>query len=462
MKKILTCVTLFIAVCVLSGFSSCSGPQYEESERIAVEDEGKAIMKEWLDKHMMGSEVLSAEAYIDMVPSGPEYLTDSVYGTFSKNGEERRYEVEVEEKEIYLECDKSLLSGLIKPYVLDQLELSERADECSFSDFTVRIIEEDTPYSGQRLLSEGYVDAGYLPAELVLKLENVGADMSPKEGISSGGEESSDTGTDGNAKEEEPKKSAKTVSPEEDDLKSGEDSESLNGDESEEVSESWEESLEKSMAVWGKEACALMDDFIRNPKNRPMITVSGYIAVPKDIGLKKYNMAYFDALKDEAGLYCNYVYLEKDLEFVSAWGWYTEYEHFAKVPFEDFMVEFQDEYLGERSREGKITVEEQYTKDANNLIMTKTNDGYSFSFKDPEKRFIFSIFSDGSSELNEHEYIARFDNEANLGPGEKYSGDRYWNTELHWEKLEDGSFTLMREDGTIYRFSFEDKLIIRD
>ncbi len=54
------------------------------------------------------------------------------------------------------------------------------------------------------------------------------------------------------------------------------------------------------------------------------------------------------------------------------------------------------------------------------------------------------------------------DNEADLGPGEKYSGGRYWNMELHWEQLENGEYTLMKEDGTIYWFSIEDRLIIRD
>ncbi len=88
MKKILTYIILFVAVCSLSGFSSCSGPQYEEAERIAVEDEGKAVMREWLEKHRPGSEVLSGEAYINMIPSGPWYLTDRVYGSFSDNGRE--------------------------------------------------------------------------------------------------------------------------------------------------------------------------------------------------------------------------------------------------------------------------------------------------------------------------------------------------------------------------------------
>ena len=71
MKKLLWMGLLLILSVSCCGFSSCHGPQYEAAERDAMEEAGRKQMQAWLDEHIEGAGVISAEAYIEMYPSGP-------------------------------------------------------------------------------------------------------------------------------------------------------------------------------------------------------------------------------------------------------------------------------------------------------------------------------------------------------------------------------------------------------
>ena len=377
MKKFIICTLIVLSFFILSGASSCRGPQYEESEKTAVEDKGRELMQAWLDENIPESEVLTAEAYIDMIPSGPHYLTNSVYGTFSSGSDEQNYVIETDTGEVFLETDITLLSEEIKPYVLETLGLDTRSEECAFDDFTAVIPRNAIFHS---VPSE---NTGFLPGKLVIELEKAN------------------------------------------------------------------EAASRS----------IMDEFIRDPSSRPEITIGGNFIPPEDIDLKPYNMAFFEDARNNAGLYFSSFYMNQAQTFVSAIGWYTTYERYVRKPFEDFFVEYKEESISDQVRNGKIEPMEHYTNDVNDLQMSATDDGYAFSFKDPDNWFMFRIIADEDSQIRQHEYTDRYDQAANIGSG-SYGGSRYIFHDLHWEQRSDGYWTLKNEDGTTAWFSNADELVI--
>ncbi|WP_036609881.1 hypothetical protein [Oribacterium sp. P6A1] len=418
-KKFIIFITMVFSVIILSGFSSCHGPQYEESEKTEMEEKGSAVMQAWLDEHIPGSKVLSAESYIERYPSGPYYLTDIVDGSFNDGEKDRKYEVKIESGEVFLEGDMSFLAERVKPYILEVLSLSGRSSECSINGFNVSLQEEATLFRKGKAYGEKSVDVGMLPGEFVVAL----------------------TGTD-------PDGMMEFLNRKEDDI--------IN---------------------WNQEACALIDEFIRQSDNRPVIHVNGDINIPEDCDLQKYNMKFFDDLYKKERLYFRYVSLcqhpgklKEDVFAKDSMGPYyiearcsgnsTEYERYVRKPFDDFFIEYEEEYYREEIRNGTITVKEQYSNDVGQLSMNKTENGYSFSFKDNDW-FIFTILTDGSSKLYEHEYTDRFDQAANLGSG-SYGGNRYINHELQWKKRNDGALTLANSDGTAAWFNNADELVIKE
>lgn len=418
-KKLIIFITMIFSVIILSGFSSCHGPQYEETEKTEMEEKGREVMQAWLDEHIPGAGVLSAEAYIERYPSGPYYLTDIVDGSFNDGEMERKYEVKLGNGKVFLEGDMYLLAEQVKPYLLEHLKLSEKSSECVFTGFNVSLQEEADLFRKGKAYSEKSVDIGMLPGELVLALTEADPD-SMKEFL---------------------------------------------------------KQKEETAISWNQEACDLMEDFIRHPENRPEMHVNGDINIPEDINLQKYDMAFFDDLNVKEGLYFRYLSLcqhpgkkHKDMFSAESMGPYyievrcsgrsTEYERYVRKPFEDFFIEYEEEYYREESRNGTITVKEQYSNDVEQLTMNRTENGYSFSFMDNDW-FIFTILTDGSSKLYEHEYTDRFDQAANIGSG-SYGGDRYIDHELHWKKRDDGALTLANSDGIAAWFNNADELVIRD
>ncbi|SEA79261.1 hypothetical protein SAMN05216349_12914 [Oribacterium sp. KHPX15] len=418
-KRVILFITMIFSVIILSGFSSCHGPQYEESEKTEMEEKGSAVMQAWLDEYIPGSKVLSAEAYVERYPSGPYYLSDIVDGSFNDGEMDRKYEVKIENGEVFLEGDMNFLTERVKPYILEALKLSGKSPECSFRGFNVSMQQEATLFRKGKAHDEKSVDVEMLPGELVIALT-----------------------------EADPEGMREFLNRNEDDI--------IN---------------------WNQEACVLIDEFVKKSDKRPVICVKGDITIPEDCDLQKYNMAFFDSLNKTEGLYFRYVSLcqhpgtlKEDIFAPDSMGPYyievtcngrnTEYERYVRKPFEDFFIEYKEEYYREESRNGTITVKEQYKNDVGRLSMNKTENGYGFSFKDDDW-FIFTILTDGSSKLNEHEYTDRFDQAANLGSG-SYGGNRYIDHELHWKKRDDGALILANDDGTAAWLDNADELIIRD
>ena len=418
-KKLIIFITMIFSVIILSGFSSCHGPQYEETEKTEMEEKGSSVMQAWLDENIPGAKVLTAEAYIERYPSGPYYLTDIVDGSFNDGEMERKYEVKLGNGNVFLEGDMNLLAEQMKPYLLEHLKLSENSTECNFSGFNVSLQEEADLFRKGKVYSEKSVDIGMLPGELVIAL----------------------TSADPDGMQE------------------------------------FFNQKEDNVISWNQEACSLMDDFIRRPENRPEIHVNVDINIPEDYDLQKYNMAFFDSLNKKERLYFRYLSLcqhpgklKEDIFAPDSMGPYyievrcngnnAEYERYVRKPFEDFYIEYEEEYYREESRNGTISVKEQYSNDVGQLAMNRTENGYSFSFMDNDW-FIFTILTDGSSKLYEHEYTDRFDQAANIGSG-SYGGNRYIDHELHWKKRDDGALTLANSDGTAAWFNNADELVIRD
>ncbi|MCR5789171.1 MAG: hypothetical protein K6G83_04710 [Lachnospiraceae bacterium] len=432
MKKWMTVSMMLLMLVVLSGYSGCHGPQYEESELEDMEARGRSQMQAWLDEHIPGATVATATAYINMIPSGPEYLTDSVYGTIQDGEEARPYEIEVEENEVYLTCDQSFLIEEMMPYTLEALNLSERADEINFTDFTAGILLPVENDWSQPEVHEVYMDnTCFLPGELVLNLEEAGYEIvsaAGTEDLTTVPEEAAETGEDTPESTEDTADTAENV----------------------------------PRIIWSPEAHAILDAFIRDPASRPELTLNGYLDVPEDIDLKLYDMAFFEGLRSSAGLYFSYVYLEQPYVDVCAAGWYTTYTRRTRQPFEDFFIEYTEERIVEECRNGTITEKEHDEYDVKNLCMERTEEGYGFSFTDPENWFNFLILSDENSELFQHEYTCRYDQAAIPG-SHTYVGGRYIDREVVWEQREDGLWELRRtDDGAAEWFNNADQLLFRE
>jgi len=163
-------LTGMIACSLLSG---CHGPQYKEDEKAELEKQGEALMQTWLDGHIKDGRVLTVEADINMIPSGPHYLTDYAAGTFEGGGRTRDYLINTKTEEVYLVHDGELLSDVCLDYAYEQLGLDSLRDDCRAYDTQAFMWLPDRGNS-----YEGTEDAGqgtWLPGELVLSLENANA-----------------------------------------------------------------------------------------------------------------------------------------------------------------------------------------------------------------------------------------------------------------------------------------------
>ncbi|MCR5733746.1 MAG: hypothetical protein K6G22_03970 [Lachnospiraceae bacterium] len=432
MKKLTTVMAMMMCVLLLSGASSCHGPQYEEYEVTDMENKGRDMMQAWLDEHMDGAKVTSAEVYISYIPSGPQYLTDSVFGEFTCGGETRSYEIETDENIVYLTCDSDLLNDRLESYIFETLDLEGREDECRLTDVDAGFLSGFSGYGGGDI-ADNYLEMEYLPGELVLALEEAGYTISDDEKGS--------------------KKSFEELSEEDEDVSETEEDEDTDDEDSDDEEQG-------SKIIWSDEAVEIMDDFIRDTENRPEITLSGNLWLPEDIDLKSYDMAFFEGLRKSAGLHYTLFYLYQDNVTVSAIGWYTTYERQEVSPIEDFYIEYTAEYFSEECRNGEIKERERYEHDADDLEVKKTGEGYSFICNNPDIWFTFHIYADDNSEIREHEYLDRYDQAAH---GDKYGGGRYIERNVVWEQTDDGLWRLVREDtGEHMLLSDADQLVFRD
>ena len=169
-KKLLPILLLALACAGL--FAGCHGAQYKEDEKAALEEKGAALMQAWLDEHMKGGEVLSAEADILMYPSGPHYLTDYVAGNLTVGGKERGYYVNTGTGALYLYTDCGLLSDVCLDEAFRILGLNDAQDECVVVDYSASLWLPDT---GNGFVNAEHDEAAILmPGELVLSLEEAG------------------------------------------------------------------------------------------------------------------------------------------------------------------------------------------------------------------------------------------------------------------------------------------------
>ena len=167
LKKLLFALLTGLSVfCLLSG---CHGPQYKDEEKAELEKQGEAMMQAWLEEHIKDSKVLTAEADIKMVPSGPHYLTDYVAGTFEGGGKTRDYLVNTKTEAVYLIHDAELLSEVCLDYAFEKLGLESFRDDSRVYDTLafMWLPDKGNSYSGTEDIGTGT----WLPAELTLSLE---------------------------------------------------------------------------------------------------------------------------------------------------------------------------------------------------------------------------------------------------------------------------------------------------
>ncbi|MCR4740723.1 MAG: hypothetical protein K5886_10760 [Lachnospiraceae bacterium] len=416
MKKIITITAMMLCVAVLSGASSCHGPQYEEAELEEMENRGREMMQAWLDEHIKGAEVTSVNAYIRYVPSGPQYLTDSVFGDFSLGEEERSFEIEVGENTVYLAAPRGIPEICIEPYLAESLGLSDRWDECRLTDLSVGFLTDFSAYGGGT--TDKYLVQCFLPGELVLAIEEAGYEVLP-----------------------------------------GEDEEITDTPDIPETEEGSGEEDRKTRVVLSDKAREAVDEYIRDPDSRPLMEVNGNLWIPKDLDLKSYDRAFFDGIRESAGLVLE-MYLYQDLSEVYTNSRYTSYEEKVREPYEGIYIEYTREYLREESKGGVIREAEHSLHDVNDLNIKKTKDGYAFSFRDPDNWFNFRIYADEDSEILKNDYIVRYDQGAHPG---RYGGNRYIDHDAEWSKEDDGLWTLRSsKDGVKMYLSDADELIIKE
>lgn len=167
LKKLLfVLLTGLCALCILSG---CHGPQYKDEEKAELEKQGEALMQAWLDGHMQGSKVLTAEADIKMFPSGPHYLTDYVGGTIDDGGKARDYLINTKTEAVYLVHDDTLLTEVCLDYAFENLGLESVRDVCKVYNTLafMWLPDRGNSYAGTEDIGTGT----WLPGELILSLE---------------------------------------------------------------------------------------------------------------------------------------------------------------------------------------------------------------------------------------------------------------------------------------------------
>ena len=171
-KRLIILGLMFIFIISVCGFSSCHGPQYEEEDKENLAETGWVMMQDWLDENIRGSEVLSSEGCVDIIPSGPEYLTSFVEGTFSDGEETRDYLIDTASGAVYLLYDGEWFKEACEKLVLEILNLNGVSEDCRVSGFSAELMipAGDGLYNG----SEDLKDPVWLPGELVLSVDKAG------------------------------------------------------------------------------------------------------------------------------------------------------------------------------------------------------------------------------------------------------------------------------------------------
>ncbi len=152
------------------GFSSCHGPQYEEEDKENLEESGWTMMQDWLDENIEGSKVLSSEGCVNMIPSGPEYLTSFAEGAFSDGEETRDYLIDTATGTVYLLFDGERFSETCEDLVFEMLDLKDAREDCGVSDFSAELfLSAGNSVYNSKMNEEDLV---WLPGDLVISMDN--------------------------------------------------------------------------------------------------------------------------------------------------------------------------------------------------------------------------------------------------------------------------------------------------
>ncbi len=171
-KKHLFTVVLLALLFICCGFSGCRGPQYSEEDENGLSEAGREMMQSWLDENLSGAKVETAFAQIDMIPSGPHYLTNYVSGTFEDGGNRGNYLINTADGEVFLLYDEEPFLKSCLPYVFRALDFTGREEECSVENFSAMLwFPEETGTNPDEPVG---TDGVWLPGDLVLTLRESG------------------------------------------------------------------------------------------------------------------------------------------------------------------------------------------------------------------------------------------------------------------------------------------------
>ena len=427
--------TLLAGLSALCLLSACHGPQYKDEEKAELEKQGEDLIQAWLDGHMQGSKVLTAEADINMVPSGPHYLTDYVAGTLESGGKTRDYLVNTKTKDVYLIHDGELLTEVCLDYAFEKLGLESVRDNCRFYDVTASMWLPDSGNSFQG--TEGPGAGTWLPGELALSLENAAAadatDQALKDVTDGAGNQAGNNGED-------------------------EAGDKAGDDAANEVKDQIANEAGNAAQI------EILESFVCSPKERGLIAFGGSIVVPEEVDLEQYHMAYWLKQQEENGIVYQNLDLSDKFESISTYNSRASYNRrcFRKIEDPDIRIFMDEAYWVEKNGKDGIVIDEQKEYNLSDLSFEKTENGYLVTFPDYEHIFGFAIYADEGSEFLKHEYHSHEDREAYLSPGSKISGDKYFEYDLYWKEAGDGSYFLADEDGYRKNFYGGEELIPRD
>ncbi len=163
MKKAGALLALLALVFCLAG---CFGEQYTEKEKDAVQQKGDQQIREWLDKTYPGAELVSVEPYVrHNLGVSPYELTDTVFGTFRRSGEEQKYWLDTASGTVYFEqSDETAreLGGLCAACAAEALGLGGCEPD-----------ENASAYIDIGAGSHSYAPPNVLPADFVLSGETL-------------------------------------------------------------------------------------------------------------------------------------------------------------------------------------------------------------------------------------------------------------------------------------------------
>ena len=173
------------AVTVLAGLLSalllcaCVGPQYKPEEEKELRDTGERMMQEWLDAHLPGEKVTEAEVYIDMVPSGPQNLTDYVLGHYTDRGESPEFLIDTANGRVFTSKGVEEFQDPAWDYLLKVLELDPATprhgkEDGALADFQATVYIPSAPDGSGRKLFHDHYSMSFLPAEIVYGEEGAG------------------------------------------------------------------------------------------------------------------------------------------------------------------------------------------------------------------------------------------------------------------------------------------------